>query len=459
MTEDAQMRSSPAMRVTQAIRSCSPATLVLVAAVPFLFLHPTYQPSLSTGRVTWNLTDLAVAAIVAVAALSVISRVEARRVLARSWVVWLTLGLFVLWTLASLTWARANAPGYPTGTRLVSALKLLELALLAPATAALVRSAADRRALVIGVCAWSAFLSAIAALQFLGFVNEFEGRRPVQREPSYIGVHELGAISAATLCVGLAALLSRKWRGESRVALVAGAIGVALAAALDAVGGMVLASAVAGLAAVRRRATTIYRLASLASIVAVVAVASVTLRASAISAFAEFLGIEQASTQTTTNVQSYAHRTLLGYIGVRIWLDHPIIGAGWQVSLEPSGFRPYLAAAHRRFPNEPAAAFPSSEHRWGVQNGVIQTLSDLGVVGLVLLAGALASGARIAWRAAARDGGDGDAGAIALGWLIAAAAVFTGTGLLPGSSIEALLWLSLGTAASFATGGPRRASR
>lgn len=445
--------------IARAIRSCSTATLVLVAAVPFLFLHPSYQPSLRTGPITSNLTDVAVAAVVVAAVVTLATRTDARLALARSWYVWLPLGVFLLWALASLAWARANASGYATGTRLVSALKLVELALLAPAAAAVVRSAIERRALIIGVCAWSAFLSAIAALQFLGLVNEFEGRRPVQREPSYIGVHELGAISAATLCVGLVALLSRRWQFESKVAMAAGAIGVALAAALDAVGGVLVAGAVVALAALRRRTATIPRVVALAVIVVAVAVASVTLRASAISAFVQFLGVRTESTQTTTNVQSYAHRTLLGYIGVRMWLDHPIIGAGWQVSLEPSGFRPYLAAAHHRFPNEPAAAFPSSEHRWGVQNGVIQTLSDLGVVGLVLLAGSLAAGARIAWRAAARGGDDADVGAIALGWLIASAAVFTGTGLLPGSSIEALLWLSLGVAASLATAGPGRASR
>jgi len=453
------MTSTRPVAVARALRTCSPATLVLVAAVPFLFLHPTYQPSLGVGPITWNLTDVAVAAVVAAAAFSVATRADARLALARSWFVWLMLGLFLLWTLVSLTWASANAPGYATGTRLVSALKLVELALLAPAATAVIRSAVERRALIIGVCVWSAFLSVVAALQFLGLVNEFEGRRPVQREPSYIGVHELGAISAATLCVGLVALLSRRWRLESKVAMVSGAVGVALAAALDAVGGLVVASAVASLAALRRRTTTLRRLTALAVIVAAVVVASVTLRASAISAFVEFLGVRTESTQTTTNVQSYAHRTLLGYIGVRMWLDHPIIGAGWQVSLEPSGFRRYLAAAHRRFPNEPAAAFPSAEHRWGVQNGVIQTLSDLGVVGLVLLAGAISAGARIAWRTAARGGDAAATGAIALGWLIVAAAAFTGTGLLPGSSIEALLWLSLGTAASLATAGPRRASR
>jgi O-antigen ligase len=445
--------------VLRAIRECSPATLVLVAALPFLFLHPTYQPSRHVGAVTWNLTDVAVIAIAAAAALAVIRRADARRALARTWMVWLALGLFLLWALASLSWAHANDAGYHTSTRVVSVLKLVELALLAPAAAALLRSAADRRAVTVALCVWSAFLSAIAALQFLGLVNEFEGRRPVQREPSYIGVHELGAVSAATLCVGLVALLSRRWRLESKLAIAAGAIGVALAAALDAVGGLVVAAVVAALAAARRRALTIHRLLALAFVVALVAVASVTLRASAISAFAQFIGIQPASAQTTDSVQSYAHRTLLGYIGVQMWLDHPVIGAGWQVSLEPGGFRPYLAAAHRRFPDEPPAAFPSAEHPWGVQNGIIQTLSDLGLVGLALLAAALVAGARVAWRAAAGTGEQPDEGAIALGWLIAAAAVFTGTGLLPGSSIEALLWLSLGAASSLPAGSPGTPSR
>ena len=314
MTGTPETTSSPA-GIAQAIRSCSPAALVLVAAVPFLFLHPTYQPSLRTGPVTSNLTDVAVAAVVAAAAFAISSQAEARRALRRSWAVWLALGLFVLWSLASLTWGRSNASGYATGTRLVSALKLVELALLAPAATVVIRSAAERRVLIIAVCLWNTFLSAIAVLQFLGLVNEFEGRRPVQREPSYIGVHELAAISAATLCVGLVALLSRKWRIESKLALAAGAIGVSLAAALDAVGGLIVASAVMGLAVVRRQTATAHRLAALVLIVAGVAIASVTLRASAISAFAQFLGVRPASTQTTTDVQSYAHRTLLGYIG------------------------------------------------------------------------------------------------------------------------------------------------
>ena len=46
----------------------SVAALVFAAAIPFVFLHPHYQPSLSAGSVTIDLTDLALAAV-AVAAL------------------------------------------------------------------------------------------------------------------------------------------------------------------------------------------------------------------------------------------------------------------------------------------------------------------------------------------------------------------------------------------------------
>jgi O-antigen ligase len=189
----------------------------------------------------------------------------------------------------------------------------------------------------------------------------------------------------------------------------------------------------------------------LAAIVVAVAAASVTLRASAVSSFFEFLGVTPASTETNQNVQSYSHRTLLGYIGLRIWLDHPVTGAGWQESHEPAAFTKHLAAAHRRFPNEPDAAFPSPAHRWGVQNGIIQTLADLGVVGLALLALVVALALRVAVRAArSADDERAHSATVALAALIVAVAVFTGTGLLPGTSVEATLWLAVGLCASLA---------
>ena len=98
---------------------------------------------------------------------------------------------------------------------------------------------------------------------------------------------------------------------------IAGGLGVALAAALDAVGGIVVAAAAAAAIAARRGLLGARRAVLLAAVVVAVAAASVTLRASAVSAFLEFLGVTTASTQTNENVQSYSHRTLLGYIGLR----------------------------------------------------------------------------------------------------------------------------------------------
>jgi hypothetical protein len=168
-----------------------------------------------------------------------------------------------------------------------------------------------------------------------------------------------------------------------------------------------------------------------------VAIAAVSLRGSAMTAFLEFLGVRAQDKNTQTHVQTYAHRTLLGYLGVEIWLDHPVVGAGWQESMLPAAFTPHLAAAHRRFPSEPAQAFPAPAHEWGVQNGIIQTLADLGVVGLALLLAALAAAFRLAVR---------HASLVALGWLWFAFAVFTGTGLLAGASVNVLLWLAVGLA-------------
>jgi hypothetical protein len=273
----------------------------------------------------------------------------------------------------------------------------------------------------------------------------------VQREPSYIGIHELGVFSGTALTIAFATILTLRRHRLGWVGGVAGGFGVALAAALDAVGGVAVAAAAAAAVAARRGLLSVRRALLLAAIVAAVAVASVTLRASAVSAFFEFLGVTPASTQTNENVQSYSHRTLLGYIGVRIWLDHPVAGAGWQESHEPAAFERHLAAAHRRFPHEPDAAFPSRAHRWGVQNGVIQTLADLGVIGFVLLALVVALALRLALRTARGDDGErAHSGTVALAALIVAVAVFTGTGLLPGTSVEAMLWVAVGLCASLA---------
>lgn len=424
----------------------SPAALVLALAVPFVFLHVHYQPSVSAGPVDADLTDFAILAAVVAAAVDGLRHGFAP--LRGHRVVWASLVGFQVLVLASLLWARGADPGYSLESHLVSALKFVEYAFLAAAVPLALRREEDRRAFAWAILAWSAFLTLIAVLQFLGVVDEFEGRRPEQREPSYIGIHDLGAFSGAALSIGFASILLGWRRLEGRWGATTGAIGIAVAAALDSVGGMIL-TAVAAFALARRRGPVpLKRIVAVALLCVAVSVAAVSLRGAAIRSFLQFLGISPA-TKAETHIQTYAQRTVLGYIGLQIFVHHPLLGVGWQESELPHAFEPFLARARARFPNAAPQSFPSRTHTWGVQNGIIQTLADLGVVGGLVLAVLLAATVRLLVRVAARGPPPLLWWSLAgTGMLVFAFAVFTGTGLLAGLPVNALLWLSVGLAVS-----------
>jgi hypothetical protein len=145
--------------------------LVLAAALPLLFLHRHYQPSLTTGGVTLTLADLGLAAVVVVALAAGLR--DGFAPLARARFVWLGLALFVVWMFASLAWARHDDAAYALGSHIVSAGKFLEFMLLAPAVPLILRRPAERRVFFVAFVAWSSFLTLVAILQFLGLVNEF----------------------------------------------------------------------------------------------------------------------------------------------------------------------------------------------------------------------------------------------------------------------------------------------
>jgi O-antigen ligase len=144
-------------------------------------------------------------------------------------------------------------------------------------------------------------------------------------------------------------------------------------------------------------------------------------------------------------VQTYAHRTLLSWLGWHIWLDHPVAGVGWEGSAEPANFEPYLAEAHRRFPDEAPNAFPSSapDRRYGVQNSWLQALADLGVLGFILW---VATFAAAAWTAVR-----GLMAPQALYALLAVATLvwlWTAQGFVAGIPLDGLTWLVFGVAAT-----------
>lgn len=417
--------------------------LLLAAAIPLLFLHVRYQPVLHVGAgdttVDVALSDFAVLAVALGALASAATRGWSP--LARGVPVWLAAGGFLALVLVSISYPPLRDEPYDWQARLVSALKLCEYAVLALATPLLVASRREATIVVRALVAWSAAATAWGVLQFAGAVNEFEGKRPGQREPSFVGIHDFAALSGAALVLGVVALACREdvlgGRGWRLLAIVVGGLGIVLSGAMTAVLGLWLAALALLLAARRRRRLTRAATATVVTLALLVSAGTALMRGSTLEHFAAFLGLEQ---ETTTGVQSYAHRTLLAYIGVRIWLDRPLTGVGYQGSSDVWAFGPHLADAHRRFPHEPEQAFPSRTRPWGVQNLYVETLADLGLIGFALLLALFAAAVRAALRA-----GPGSAlPLVGLGWLLLAAGVWNGIGLVPGIPLAALTWLALG---------------
>jgi hypothetical protein len=429
-----------------------PAPLVLAAAFPFLFLHRHYQPSVSLGSFDANLSDLAVLAVV-VAAL----RWERPLRLPGPRAVWIAAGALLVWIAVSVVYGRLLDPAYPLKAHAVTAAKFAEYALLAPAAALILRRAEARRLAAAVAIGWCCVLALVALLQFLGVVSEFEGRRPGQREPSLAGIHDLGAFSGTVLALALVAVVLGTTVVRKRAAIaagVAGAVGVSIAAALDSIGALILSAVTIWLAASRRQRVSIGRTIALVAIVAGVSFAAVTLRASSIQAFLRFVGVEQQA--ASSGIQTGAHRIVLAYVGVRVWIDHPLLGVGWQGSADPFAFEPVLPKAHERFPSEPAAAFPSPEHPWGVQNGPVQALADLGPVGLLAFLAVFLVPLAAAGRTAFRAAGERAVAALVVSCaLIFSLAVITGSGLVTGAPLDALLWLAVGAAAAVASSDTR----
>ena len=184
------------------------------------------------------------------------------------------------------------------------------------------------------------------------------------------------------------------------------------------------------------------RVALIGAVLAAVVVGLLAVRGRAVADGLKFLGVKHGSGGASANVQSYRQRTLLAYIGGRIFLDHPLLGVGWQGSSDAYAYKPYLADARRRFV-QPPEAFPSPAHPWGVQNAYVESLADFGVVGLIVFVGALLVPAGVAVR---RGGDDPRVAGPAL--VLVAVGAWNGYGLVAGVPLDALTWLAVGAAAA-----------
>jgi O-antigen ligase len=430
----------------------SPRALLLAAAIPILFLHVQYQPGVTVdiGSTSINayLSDFLVLAVVLLA-LAVGIR-SGFGPLVRGRIFWAAAIVFFVWIFVEVAYGRVHDSGYAWQTHAVTAAKLLEYALLAPAVVLIVRTFTDLLVALWSLTLWSVFATGVGVAQFFG-APIFLAGTVARRQASFLSSGDFAAISSAVLLLGLIAFgLPRLQLGRrlAIVATVSGVLGTIIAGALASVLGVMTALVVLALIALARRELSLRPIALVAGAAAIVLVGSIAIRGADLDAFARFLGASPGKQQANpTKIQTYAHRTLLVWLGYQIWIDHPAIGVGFEGSAEPDTFEPYIPAAKHRFPDESPNSFPSRapNRQYGVQNLWVQALADLGVIGLLLTAAVFAAAAWLAGRAALAGR---RIGAIALAWTALLVWLFTAQGFIAGIPLDALTWLAFGLAAT-----------
>lgn len=433
--------------------------LVLAVAIPPLFVHERFQPeaSLEIGRTTVDvrLADVAVLAVLVAAALA--ARHGGLERLRAGVVLWIS-GLALVAWLTFETLRPASLDDARLDDNLVSFLKLVEYSALAVAVPLLVRSARDLAIVVGSLVLWCAVATLVAVAQFFG-LDVFAVSTAGWRYASFLGRHDLAALAALAASMAAAGFLAGRERLPATqlasVALAGGALGLVLAGSATAAIGF--GAGALGLWLVARRPFAPSRASTLklCALVASVVVGVVAVRSDTLEDFLRFVGIR--GDEQAQGVESYSQRTVLAYIGLRVFLDHPVLGVGWQRSSRPDVFEPYVADARERFPDVVDLAFPAEGREWGVQNLYVQMLADAGVIGLLLLLLVGAAGLGLAWRTAARAPTPWAAGTGLL--VVCALVTLTGEwaslGIVPGIPLQAATCLLLGLAAAGAAAQAR----
>lgn len=419
---------------------------MLALVIPLVLFHTGHLPGVGLGAADVDvfLSDALLLAL-AVAVVAGLLR-QGLPPVGRARFLWLAGAAFLGWIAASTALPLLSDRPYDASAHLVTAAKYAEYAVLAVAVPVLARRRDERELVLVVLVGWAALAAAVGLAQFAG-ADVFDAWAAGRRQPSFLGHHDFAALAATSYAIGLACLVLRRRTRLALPACLAGGAGLVVSGSVAGLLGLLLALAAAALFAWRTGRLG-KGLAAAAAGVAVVSLLVVAFRGNDMNDFLRFVGILEEK-QEERGVETYSHRTLLAYLGVRIWRDHPVAGAGWQASREYELLRTYLPDARARFPDVPAEAFPRPGFTFGVQNAWVQALSDLGAIGFALFAALLSGGAWLGL-AAARSGGGLPALAGA-GTVLVVAALWTAQGLVPGLGADSLTWLGLGLVAAEAS--------
>ena len=347
--------------------------------------------------------------------------------------------LFALWIMAT---AAGNGAG-----AFVAAGKFVELGVLTVATVYVLERRENIWPLLVALVGMNvaADISALST-----FVHNFNAR-----QPSFLGEHDLAALSTMTLSVWFAHLYCGDERHKhlSRAAGVVGVIGVTLGAALASLIGVYLA--VAALAAVAiargqfRRSTFVVTLLVAAAITGAV----LNLRSDNLGFLRAWFGTNLTSAAKHPEPGAWSQRLIYAYIGGKVFVANPVLGTGWYPELPPSEYARFLPAARLRFPNQPARYFPPANGKFIPQMAYDQVLYELGLVGAVvfvlLLVTTVRDSAR-SGRSPALAEQEPLAPYLAPAWTASIIGVLAGIAFFGGATVSVLFWLTIGAAAALA---------
>jgi hypothetical protein len=425
-------------------RSAVDVPLIVLATATVLSLvrsidQPSFSLEIAGTEVTFVLADAALAVLAAFCLQRLLGRGSLPRP-ARA--VTLAAAAFSTWLFLSSAANGADA--------VIAAAKLLEYGVLALGFVLFVR-----RRLQLWLLVWVLVAFTVVAVGYglLAFFDApfVDSRFPTRRQPSFLGEHDLAALSTMTLSVALVALYTPAHRlGRlPLVAGVAGAIGVVLGAAVAGLLGLYLAVGAIVAVALLRGAATKRAVVLTMAVTAAITIGVLSLRSGELGAFFRSVGIGDAQGDAFGNSASWNERLIDAYIGGRIFLENPIVGTGWHGELPPDEYVRFIDDARAHFPNQPATYFPSDDG-FIPQQTYDQVLYELGIVGallfLVLAAVTVRTAARVA-RSWPRDDPDEPAAYLPAAWIAALAGGLTGAALFGGIPLAAIFWITIGVTA------------
>jgi O-Antigen ligase len=321
----------------------------------------------------------------------------------------------------------------------VSGVKLTELAALALAAIAFLRSRAQLEALADLLIIFGIAADIYAAVEFVANGGG--------RQPSFLGEHDFAALATLPVLYGLCLLYEGSAAKRAWTAIVVGSIGCVLGAALASLVGFYLGSALLMVVRAARRRLTLQQAVATLAVVAVVTAGTLTIRAGSLGFLQSWFG--KPPSRPGQYASSWSQRLIYVYVGGRMFLAHPILGTGWWSDVPPSEWARYLPDARRHFSDQPPRYFPPADRPFIPQQTYDEILYELGLVGAaVFLALLVALGQRAA--EAARTSADAVEASLPGAWLAASIGALAGEGLFGGTAVAATFWLTAGVIVALA---------